>query len=49
MSGGPVLRTDVNKVIGVTSQKYTFQDAGKAWRMTQAVIDKIVELRNAEG
>ncbi len=35
-----------NKVIGVTSQEYDYQDAGKAWRMTNDVILLIIDIRN---
>lgn len=45
MSGGPVTRTDAYKVVGVTSEKYLFQDAGRAWRMTLDVFNLIASLR----
>ena len=46
MSGGPVSRTDDYKVVGVTSEKYLFQDAGRAWRMTLDVLNLVADLRN---
>lgn len=48
MSGGPVMRTDVNNIVGVVSKKYDGKDLGIGWRMTDTVMNKIIELRNAE-
>lgn len=47
MSGGPIMLTDSNKIVGITCQKYLVQDAGRAWRMTTDAINLIAELRNS--
>jgi len=46
MSGGPVMLSNENKIVGVTYQKKTFKDAGRAWRMTNDVILLIIDIRN---
>lgn len=46
MSGGPVMLENENNVVGVASEKYNFQEAGKAWRMTNDVILLIIDIRN---
>lgn len=46
MSGGPVMLENENNVVGVASEKYNLQEAGKAWRMTNDVILLIIDIRN---
>lgn len=39
------MRRSDDKIVGVTIEKYTFQDAGKGWRLTQDVLNLIASLR----
>jgi len=39
------MREGDNYVLGVLSEKYYFQDAARAWRMTSQVLELILNFR----
>ena len=47
MSGGPVMLTDSNKIVGLTSEKFLFQEASRGWRVTNDLILLIIDIRNS--
>lgn len=39
------MRNGDNYVVGILSEKYTFQDAARAWRMNSQVLELILNYR----
>ena len=39
------MRKSDEKIVGVTTEEYTFYDSGKGWRLTQDVLNLIASLR----
>lgn len=45
VSGAPVMRNSDNKIVGIVSKDYTYLNAGRAWRLSQDVLNLIINLR----